>query len=105
MSSTNCFHCGLVNPDEAFELNVLGDARFFCCLGCRAAAQMIVASGLGEYYRFHQPDQQPVDTALSDKQQQALLVYDRDDVQNEFTTLQSARMITSQLISIFYWKY
>ena len=86
MSSTNCFHCGLVNPDEAFELNVLGDARFFCCLGCRAAAQTIVASGLGEYYRFHQPDQQPVDTALSDKQQQALLVYDRDDVQNEFTT-------------------
>ncbi|MFT4675652.1 MAG: Cu2+-exporting ATPase [Reinekea sp.] len=86
MTSAHCFHCGLDNPDKPYELIVLGDSRFFCCLGCQAAAQTIVANGLAEYYRFHQPDQQPVDTALSDKQQQALLVYDRDDVQNEFTT-------------------
>ncbi|WP_320823514.1 heavy metal translocating P-type ATPase [Reinekea sp.] len=89
MTATTCFHCGLLNADNPFVLTVLGEPRSFCCLGCQAAAQTIVDTGLGEYYRFHQPDQQPVDTALSEKQQQALRVYDRDDVQNEFTTRSS----------------
>ncbi|HEX4869605.1 MAG TPA: heavy metal translocating P-type ATPase [Moraxellaceae bacterium] len=48
----SCFHCGLPVPDR-LELRapVLGAPRAFCCEGCRAVAETIVASGLEDYYR------------------------------------------------------
>ncbi len=86
MTSKHCYHCGLPNPRKPLTLEIEGKTEEFCCTGCKSAAETIIASGLGEYYRFHQPDQQPVDVELSDKQLQTLLIYDRDDVQAEFVS-------------------
>ncbi|WP_108124838.1 heavy metal translocating P-type ATPase [Saccharospirillum mangrovi] len=79
-----CFHCGLPAFDERFQLEVGGDAKVFCCVGCLAAAQTILDAGLGEYYRFHDPDQTPAAPPVSDRDREQLALYDRDDVQSEF---------------------
>ena len=48
----SCFHCGLpVPPQTDFSLTVDGRERRFCCNGCCAVCQAIVASGLGDFYR------------------------------------------------------
>lgn len=55
MASPTCYHCGLPNPGGAqtgrYQAQVLGDRRDFCCPGCQAVAESIVASGLENYYR------------------------------------------------------
>jgi Cu2+-exporting ATPase len=50
-----CFHCGL--PAEAGDSRVLvlaGEARWFCCAGCEAAALAITGAGLDAYYRLRE---------------------------------------------------
>ncbi|PTY37131.1 hypothetical protein BGP77_07630 [Saccharospirillum sp. MSK14-1] len=79
-----CFHCGLPAFDERFQLEVGGDAKTFCCVGCLAAAQTILDSGLGEYYRFHDPDQTPAAPPVNQRDREQLALYDRDDVQADF---------------------
>lgn len=79
-----CFHCGLPAFDERFQLEVSGDAKVFCCVGCLAAAQTIIDSGLGEYYRFHDPDQTPAAPPVNERDREQLALYDRDDVQADF---------------------
>ncbi|TCS40766.1 heavy metal translocating P-type ATPase [Reinekea marinisedimentorum] len=98
MSLEKCFHCGLPNPPKPYTLEVAGKEEYFCCTGCRSAAETIISSGLGDYYRFHQPDQQPVDVDLNAKQQQALKLYDRDDIQSEFVLAVSDELKTATLI-------
>ncbi len=47
-----CFHCGLEVPDGSrLTAEVLGERRPMCCIGCRAAAEMLEAQGLSEWYR------------------------------------------------------
>lgn len=50
-----CYHCGLPNPTGRLAGRhaavVLGSERVFCCPGCQAVAENIVASGLEGYYR------------------------------------------------------
>ena len=47
----SCFHCGLpVLTGDAFTAVVLQEARVFCCPGCQAVAQAIIAGGLESYY-------------------------------------------------------
>ncbi len=43
--SNGCFHCGLPIPEGAtYNAMVLGEARQFCCTGCQAVAEAIVAN-------------------------------------------------------------
>lgn len=35
-----------------YSLEIHGAKRYMCCAGCRAVAQAIVESGLGDYYRY-----------------------------------------------------
>jgi Cu2+-exporting ATPase len=52
---TDCFHCGLpVPPGARFRAVVDGADRAMCCPGCVAAAELIVGSGLGDYYRYRE---------------------------------------------------
>lgn len=79
-----CFHCGLPAHDERFQLEVGGNTETFCCVGCLAAAEAIIDSGLGEYYRFHDPDQTPAAPPVGEREREQLALYDRDDVQADF---------------------
>jgi Cu2+-exporting ATPase len=47
-----CFHCGLDLPEGTqLTARVLGALHPMCCIGCRAAAEMLEAQGLSEWYR------------------------------------------------------
>ena len=47
-----CFHCGLEIPDgPPLHAVVQGERRAMCCIGCRAAAEMLEAQGLADWYR------------------------------------------------------
>lgn len=49
--AADCYHCGLPVPaGTVFQARVLNETRAFCCPGCQAVAQTIVASGLEGYY-------------------------------------------------------
>jgi Cu2+-exporting ATPase len=53
-SATHCFHCN--EPLLGSTLTVRVDERNepVCCQGCRAVAELIAATGLGDYYRFRE---------------------------------------------------
>lgn len=84
MPSGNCFHCGLTNPPNPPALNHESEHYEFCCLGCKSAAVVIFDSGLGDYYRFHKPDQQPVEVSLSEQQSLKFSAFDDPDFQSTF---------------------
>jgi len=49
--AARCYHCGLPVPrGSRWEARVAGVQRSMCCPGCAAAADAIVAGGLGNYY-------------------------------------------------------
>lgn len=48
-----CYHCDLPLPaGEKFETKVLDKTRQFCCPGCLAIAETIVASNMESFYQF-----------------------------------------------------
>lgn len=52
MAGGACFHCGEPLPAHGTRHVVLGsESRAFCCAGCEAAAELIAACGLSDYYR------------------------------------------------------
>ncbi|MBV2129726.1 heavy metal translocating P-type ATPase [Arsukibacterium indicum] len=53
MTTLSCFHClEPVITGERFQLTINGKPELFCCAGCQAVAQTIIASGLDDYYKF-----------------------------------------------------
>ncbi|TBU93517.1 heavy metal translocating P-type ATPase [Stutzerimonas kirkiae] len=83
---TPCYHCGLPVPaGGTFHADVLGQTRDFCCPGCQAVAQAIVAGGLQSYYQHRS------DTAINPRELPQVLgeemaLYDRPDVQQPFVS-------------------
>lgn len=83
-SALPCFHCGLdVPPQPAYTLELDGDSREFCCIGCKSVCAAIYEAGLqGFYQRTPQgmllapPPLPPSDPGL----------FDLDDIQGEFVT-------------------
>ncbi|MEB8058650.1 heavy metal translocating P-type ATPase [Pseudomonas fulva] len=81
---TPCYHCALPVPaGRAFTAVVLGQPRAFCCPGCQAVAESIVAGGLEHYYQ-HRSDNSANPQALPRQLQDELALYDRSDVQQRF---------------------
>ncbi|WP_043307538.1 heavy metal translocating P-type ATPase [Pseudomonas sp. ML96] len=79
-----CYHCGLPVPaGSRFEARVLDETRAFCCPGCQAVAEAIVAGGLDGYYR-HRSDNAINPQALPKALPDELELYDRDEVQQGF---------------------
>jgi Cu2+-exporting ATPase len=72
-----CYHCGEpLSPGMQFAVAVDGQERRVCCLGCRAAAELIRDAGLGDYYRFRSaPGARPATTT-----DDVWSTYDRADV-------------------------
>ncbi|WPP02185.1 heavy metal translocating P-type ATPase [Pseudomonas sp. HR96] len=79
-----CYHCALPVPaGQRYRAPVLGQIRDFCCPGCQAVAEAIVAGHLEHYYQHrsqasHNPQELPLQ--LPDE----LALYDRGDVQGPF---------------------
>ncbi|GLH39318.1 heavy metal translocating P-type ATPase [Pseudomonas moraviensis] len=79
-----CYHCALPVPSGSrFTAVVLGQAREFCCPGCQAVAQAIVAGGLESYYQ-HRSEASANPEALPVQLTDELALYDRADVQQPF---------------------
>lgn len=67
----DCFHCGLALEATFFSAEIAGQTRGFCCVGCRAVAELISAQGLGSFYQFRdgvsaKPEPTPNDYAALD---------------------------------------
>ncbi|MBB6341781.1 Cu2+-exporting ATPase [Pseudomonas fluvialis] len=83
-SPTACFHCGLPVPaGSRFQARVLDEPRAFCCPGCQAVAEAIVAGGLDGYYR-HRTENASNPEALPRQLSDELQLYDRADVQANY---------------------
>ncbi|AYC32651.1 heavy metal translocating P-type ATPase [Pseudomonas cavernae] len=79
-----CYHCGLPIPTGSrFRTSVLGDPREFCCPGCQAVAEAIVAGGLDSYYK-HRSENSANPQALPQQLSDELALYDRPEVQQPF---------------------
>jgi Cu2+-exporting ATPase len=79
-----CYHCALPVPSGSrFTAVVLGEPREFCCPGCQAVAEAIVAGGLESYYQ-HRSEASANPEALPVQLTDELALYDRADVQKPF---------------------
>lgn len=81
-----CFHCGLpVLTGNSYTAVVLDEQQVFCCPGCQAVAQTIIAGGLESYYRHrseHSANPETLPGVLPDE----LLLLDREDIQKPFVS-------------------
>ncbi|RWU21646.1 cadmium-translocating P-type ATPase [Pseudomonas alkylphenolica] len=83
-SPTPCYHCALPVPAGShFTAVVLGEDRLFCCPGCQAVAEAIVAGNLESYYQ-HRSEASANPDALPQQLVDELALYDRADVQKPF---------------------
>ena len=95
---TPCYHCALpVPPGSRFTADVLGQSREFCCPGCQAVAQAIVAGGLDHYYQ-HRSEASANPQALPVQLAEELALYDRADVQKPFVRHEGEQAETTLLI-------
>lgn len=66
------------------SLEILGEARRFCCPGCLAVCRTIVDAGLDDYYRYREGESATATDAAVPEFLQKLEIYDRDDIQSGF---------------------
>lgn len=66
-----CFHCAQpwagASASSAQPITVEGETRWVCCPGCAAAAQLIDAAGLADYYRWRTAPGARPDTTESER--------------------------------------
>lgn len=89
-----CFHCDLPIPATAhFSFIINGEPREFCCAGCEAVAGAIVHGGLSDYYKYRStPATTPAPRENADDE--ALALYDRDDIWRQYATLTDEQTAT-----------
>ena len=93
-----CYHCALPVPSGSrFTAVVLCQAREFCCPGCQAVAEAIVAGGLESYYQ-HRSEASANPEALPVQLVDELALYDRADVQKPFVRHQGDLAETTLLM-------
>ena len=93
-----CYHCALPVPSGSrFTAVVLGQAREFCCPGCQAVAEAIVAGGLESYYQ-HRSEASANPEALPVQLSDELALYDRADVQQPFVRHEGDQAETTLLM-------
>ncbi|MBM7059441.1 cadmium-translocating P-type ATPase [Pseudomonas sp. UL073] len=93
-----CYHCGLPVPaGSRFVAPVLGESREFCCPGCQAVAEAIVAGGLDSYYK-HRSEPSANPQTLPQQLSDELALYDRADVQQPFVHHQDELAETTLLV-------
>ena len=82
-----CYHCGLSVPAGFNEqLEILGQPRRLCCLGCYSVAETIINNGLSDYYKFRTEDAITPDQTLPEE----LSIYDEADIQEDYLLEQNS---------------
>ncbi|HEX8989344.1 MAG TPA: heavy metal translocating P-type ATPase [Rhodocyclaceae bacterium] len=82
--SDSCYHCGLPVPAGVdFPVEIDGQRRDMCCVGCQAVAQAIVGNGLEDYYRHRDAMPESPREALPQALQEVGL-FDLPEVQQNF---------------------
>lgn len=81
-----CFHCGEPAPGEpAITLSLRGQARHFCCQGCKAVCETIYREGLTGFYDIRtEPAVTPRELARSELER--IRELDHPLIQNTFVT-------------------
>ncbi len=87
-ANSGCYHCGLPLPSgqPAPTLEVLGEAREFCCHGCHAVCKAIVDAGLDDYYRHRTDPAVSASRELVPDFLRQVELFDRPDIQQDFVT-------------------
>ncbi len=78
-----CFHCGEPVVDRAagsaYQIELAGELRSFCCLGCYGVASAICSEGLSKFYQYRETAAAKVDSAV-----ESYIAYDNADIQQDF---------------------
>lgn len=84
---TRCFHCHQQVPaGSQFIASIDGQPEQFCCIGCQAVAETIMAQGLGDYYKFRTKAASPAQL-VPDELKTQLRSYDNPAVLAEISDL------------------
>ena len=83
----DCFHCGEpVLTGDRYRVKLEDRTRPVCCPGCKAVAEFIRDSGLGDYYAFRtEPGQKP-EAPEPDAVRPEWLAFDRPSLQESLTS-------------------
>lgn len=85
MLQQRCFHCHEPVPAGTdFHCEVLAETQVFCCAGCQAVAETIVAQGLSDYYKFRSKAASKANAIPAELQAQ-LTSYDSAEVLQDLT--------------------
>ena len=93
-STDNCFHCALPNPAGSdFTVNADGVQHSVCCPGCKAVAELILASGLSSYYTIR--DAPAPGTGKPSEEQTQWQVFNKDDMLSAFTEVDESTAVAT----------
>jgi Cu2+-exporting ATPase len=88
MSQNVCFHCGEIALEgNRWCLDIDGEEQTMCCPACKAVAEMIIGSGLKDYYKHRTalPEISPQQKrTASDDVREELKLYDEIAIQQPF---------------------
>jgi Cu2+-exporting ATPase len=83
----DCFHCGEpVLTGDRYLVELEDRVRPVCCPGCKAVAEFIRDSGLGDYYTFRTELGQKPDAAEPEAVRPEWLAFDRPSLQERLTS-------------------
>jgi Cu2+-exporting ATPase len=92
---TVCFHCGEAIPDQLNLTAVVGNAeRPVCCIGCKAAAELIADTGLADFYRFRTSASPRPDALVDD----VWSMYDRREIAEPLLARDGSLSVVNLLI-------
>jgi len=88
VSEAGCFHCGeALTGTEPWFVKIDEVGHRVCCPGCKAVAELIRESGLGDYYRFRTlPTGRPADGSILDAPELPWRPFDRPEMLDAVST-------------------
>lgn len=85
----SCYHCGAQVPVHVhIQMDILGQSRDLCCVGCQAVASAIINNGGENFYQFRSDNSQTPEFTLDTLPttiSQELQLFDNSDVLDEIS--------------------